>query len=66
MSESEMNLRVRLMPTKRSDVLCAMCNNFRAEYVIVRVDGTETDSGVHRKCTADVQVKFTRNRPSDL
>jgi hypothetical protein len=57
-----MSLRVRLRRTNRSDVLCATCNNFRAEYVIVRVDGTETDSGVHRGCANDVQLKFTRKR----
>ena len=59
-----MNLRVKLMPTRRTDVLCATCNNFRAEYVIVRTDGSETDSGVHGRCADGLQVKFTRKRRS--
>jgi hypothetical protein len=56
------NLRVSLMPTKRTDVICAACYGFRADYVIVRIDGSETDSGVHRKCAETVQMKFTRKR----
>lgn len=57
-----MNLRIKLMPTKRTDVMCTSCGRFRADLVVVRRDGTETDSGVHKKCAQDVSLKFTRKR----
>jgi hypothetical protein len=57
-----MNLRIKLSPTRRSDVLCVSCGNFHADHVLVRHDGTETDSGVHKRCAAEVQLKFTRKR----
>lgn len=60
-----MNLRIRLVKTRRTDVMCAVCQNFHADHVIVRTDGTETDSGVHSKCAADVKAKFTRKRKSE-
>ena len=59
-----MNLRVRLVKTKRTDVMCVECQNFHADHVIVRTDGTETDSGVHSKCAEQVHAKFTRKRKS--
>jgi hypothetical protein len=58
------NLRIKLMPTRRTDVLCVSCLNFHADHVLVRRDGTETDSGVHKKCAGEVQLKFTRKRRS--
>jgi hypothetical protein len=58
------NLRIRLMKTKRTDVMCAVCQNFHADHVIVRTDGTETDTGVHSRCAEQVKAKFTRKRRS--
>lgn len=57
-----MNIRLRLQPTQRTDVMCLACLQFRCEEVIVRADGTETDTGVHRKCASEVAAKFTRQR----
>lgn len=57
-----MNLRVRLQPTDRTDVICICCLQFRSDKVIVRGDGTETDTGVHKKCAGEVAAKFTRQR----
>jgi hypothetical protein len=61
-----MNLRVRLRPTDRTDVLCVSCGGFQADHVIVRSDGIETDSGCHKKCADEVQMKFhkkSRSKP---
>ena len=57
-----MNLRVRLQPTGRTDVMCICCLQFFSDEVIVRTDGTETDTGVHKKCAPEVAAKFTRQR----
>jgi hypothetical protein len=59
------NLRIKLVPTRRTDVLCVSCLQFHADHVLVRRDGTETDSGVHKRCAGFVQVKFTRKRRSE-
>jgi hypothetical protein len=61
-----MNLRIKLVSTRRSDVLCTACNQFHADHVIVRANGEETDYGVHKRCAGSVQVKFTRRRRSEL
>jgi len=58
------NLRIKLVKTSRTDVMCTSCQGFGADHVIVRTDGTETDSGVHKKCADSVAVKFTRKRRS--
>lgn len=57
-----MNLRLHLQPTTRTDVLCIACCRYQAQLVAVRVDGTETDSGVHKGCAPEIGVKFTRRR----
>ena len=59
-----MNVRIRLIPTDRTDVICVACFQFIADHVIVRTDGTETDSGIHARCVGDVQLRLTRKRQS--
>jgi hypothetical protein len=59
-----MNLRVKIVKTKRSDVLCVSCGSFMAEHVIVLTTGVETDSGIHTKCVGIAAVKFTRKKKS--
>jgi hypothetical protein len=48
-------MRVSLMTTHRTDVLCVSCGNFGAERVIVRRDDSETDAGVHVKCAQEIE-----------
>lgn len=60
-----MNLKIKLSPTMRSDVLCTACGSFHADHVVVRTDGTETDVGVHKRCADDLAVRFTRRRRSE-
>ena len=53
-----MNLKVKLMPTQRTDVLCIGCGNFGATQVVVRTaDASETDVGIHPKCADEVAVR---------
>jgi hypothetical protein len=59
-----MNIKLHVVKTKRSDVLCLGCNRFGADHVAVLADGSETDYGVHRSkkfaCVARLHVKRTR------
>lgn len=48
-------MRISLTPTRRTDVLCAACGNFGAERVILRLDDSETDMGVHDKCAPEIE-----------
>ncbi len=59
-----MNLKIKIVKTKRSDVLCVACGGFQAEHVIVLTTGVETDSGIHGKCVGTAAVKFTRKKKS--
>jgi hypothetical protein len=59
------NLRVKLVKTERTDVMCVACGHFHAEHVIVLTTGAETDSGVHTRCVGVSAVKFTRKRRSE-
>lgn len=59
-----MNLRLHIVKTKRSDVLCVGCGGFQADHVVVLADGSETDYGVHRSrkrdCVSRLHVKRAR------
>ena len=52
-----MNINVKIVRTKRSDVMCLACTGFRADHVILRTDGSETDMGVHKKCVPDLHAR---------
>jgi hypothetical protein len=58
------SMRVKLVPTKRSDVMCVRCLGFQADHVILLTNGTEADTGVHKKCVDEIAAKFTRNKRS--
>ena len=59
-----MNLKLHIVKTKRSDVVCCGCGRFGADHVVVLADGSETDYGVHRgkklDCVARLHVKRGR------
>lgn len=57
-----MNIRLHFEPTDRSDVMCCSCLQFGADHVMVRADGSEADTGIHKKCAAGAAAKFTRQR----
>jgi hypothetical protein len=59
-----MNLRVKLVKTRRTDVMCVSCGSFHADHVIVLTTGVETDSGIHKKCVDTTAVRFTRKKKS--
>ncbi len=55
-----MNLKLQLHPTSRTDVLCIACCRYQAQFVAVRIDGSETDSGVHKKCMPEIAARQRR------
>jgi hypothetical protein len=59
-----MNLKLHIVKTKRTDVICVSCGGFLADHVAVLADGSETDYGVHRSrkrdCVARLHVKRAR------
>lgn len=55
-----MNVKLHMVRTKRSDVLCVGCGSFGAEHVALLADGHETDFGAHRKCAPMLHVKRAR------
>ena len=60
-----MNLKLHIIKTDRSDVICVGCGRFGADHVAVLADGSETDYGVHKAkkfdCVARLHVKRGRN-----
>jgi hypothetical protein len=54
-----MNVKIHMVRTKRSDVLCIACGGFQADHVVL-VAGADTDYGCHRKCLPRLHVKRTR------
>jgi hypothetical protein len=55
-----MNIKLHLVRTKNTSILCVACGKFGADHVVVLADGSETDYGCHRKCAPMLHVKRTR------
>jgi len=57
------NLRIRIAPTRRTDLCCIVCNRFRTEYAIIPVGGdasresVDAQFGIHRACRSGVHHK---------
>lgn len=57
-------LRVAYVPTKRTDLPCASCGNFRTDFAILPAGAAEQDEpdqhahvGVHRACIDNLHSK---------
>jgi hypothetical protein len=56
-------LKVQLVRTTRTDVMCIACGMFRSEFEVC--NGGEAEVGVHRKCIDRVKVRrFKREKPA--
>jgi len=58
-------LRVQVVRTKRTDLLCVHCGHFGSELAIVAPDVAESDAqaGVHRRCIRLVKARRGGVRP---
>lgn len=43
-------IRIRAVPTTRTDLICVRCGCFRTQFAIVPVPGSEEHVGVHKGC----------------
>jgi hypothetical protein len=59
------SLRVALVRTNRTDVLCVACGRFRAEYAIV-ASGESGDFGVHRAAACRDRLRPPRAPKTSL
>lgn len=59
-----MNVKLHLVRTNATAVLCIACGRFGADHVAVLADGSETDYGAHKKCTPMMHVKRARKAVS--
>ena len=60
-----MNIKLKTIKTKRTDVLCVACGGFQAFEVFVLDTGVETDFGVHSRCVELLHVKRGRTVASN-
>jgi len=53
------SLRVQIVKTTRTDLLCIRCGDFGSQFAIVApgVDQKEAQAGVHRKCIPLVKAR---------
>ncbi len=50
-------LRVELVPTDLSHLVCAGCGGYRCEFAFAINNDDEPQAGVHKKCIATVKAK---------
>ena len=58
-------LRIMVVPTKRTDLLCMRCGRFGSQLAVVfpdRLDDQQAEAGVHKGCVDATRVRFTRKR----
>jgi hypothetical protein len=55
-----MNIKMHLVRTKNTSVICVVCGRFQADHAAVLADGSEAEYGAHKKCAPMLHVKRTR------
>ena len=50
------NIRIALVPTTRTDLMCCACGSFRTQYA-VDVPGQEPQVGLHQRCMPALRVR---------
>ena len=50
------NIRIALVPTDRTDLMCTACGGFRTQYAI-DVPGREPQVGLHLRCIPALRVR---------
>ena len=58
-------IRVRLVPTERSDLVCLACGMFRTQYAVLSQASGGAQVGCHAGCIAYVAVRFTRQKKQE-
>lgn len=59
-------LRVLVQKTKRTDLVCMACGQFRTELEVVLVGEFDPHVGVHARCVGLVHHKRAANREESL
>jgi hypothetical protein len=55
-----MNVKLHLVRTQATAILCVACGRFGADHVITLADASETEYGVHKRCAPMLHVKRAR------
>lgn len=50
-------VRVRAVPTDRTDLVCVACGGFHSDYAITKAGGGEPQAGIHSVCLPVLRVK---------
>lgn len=56
------HVRISLAPTSDTCLPCVCCGGFRTELVVLRADGSASESGLHKSCVEKIAAKFTRKK----
>ena len=55
-----MNVKLHLVKTTNTAILCVACGQFGADHVVVLADGSTGDYGLHKKHAPMLHVKRAR------